>query len=68
MTLNLPNILTILRLAAAPGVAVMFLYFARPWADWFALVLFVLAAFTDFLDGYLAQSLKPIIAGKSMRC
>jgi len=58
MTLNLPNILTILRLAAAPGVVVMFLYFARPWADWFALILFVVAAFTDFLDGYLARAWK----------
>ncbi|MCG3269474.1 CDP-diacylglycerol--glycerol-3-phosphate 3-phosphatidyltransferase [Yoonia sp. I 8.24] len=55
MTLNIPNILTILRLAAAPGVAIMFLYFNRPWADWFALVLFVGAALTDFLDGYLAR-------------
>lgn len=55
MRWNLPNILTILRLIAAPGVAVMFLYFARPWADWFALVLFVGAAVTDFFDGYLAR-------------
>ncbi|MEM8536887.1 MAG: CDP-alcohol phosphatidyltransferase family protein, partial [Pseudomonadota bacterium] len=58
MTMNLPNILTILRLAAAPGVVVMFLYFARPWADWFALALFVVAACTDFLDGYLARAWK----------
>ncbi len=56
MTWNIPNILTLLRLLAAPGVAVMFLYFARPWADWFALILFVVAASTDWLDGYLARA------------
>ena len=58
MTWTLPNILTVLRLLAAPGVAVMFLYFARPWADWFALILFVGAAITDFIDGYLARAWK----------
>lgn len=55
MTWNLPNTLTFLRLLAAPGVAVMFLYFHRPWADWFALTLFVGAAITDWFDGYLAR-------------
>jgi len=55
MTWNLPNLLTLLRLLAAPGVAVMFLYFQRPWADWFALTLFVVAAITDWFDGYLAR-------------
>lgn len=55
MTWNIPNILTVLRLLAAPGVAVMFLYFHRPWADWFALALFVGAALTDWFDGYLAR-------------
>ena len=55
MTWNIPNILTVLRLLAAPGVAVMFLYFQRPWADWFALSLFVGAAITDWFDGYLAR-------------
>jgi CDP-diacylglycerol--glycerol-3-phosphate 3-phosphatidyltransferase len=55
MKLNLPNVLTVGRLIAAPGVAVMFLYFHRPWADWFALTLFVTAAITDYFDGYLAR-------------
>jgi CDP-diacylglycerol--glycerol-3-phosphate 3-phosphatidyltransferase len=55
MTWTIPNVLTTLRLLAAPGVAVMFLYFTRPWADWFALVLFVGAAITDWFDGYLAR-------------
>ena len=58
MKWNLPNILTIARLIAAPGVAVMFLYFTRPYADWFALVLFVLASLTDWIDGYLARAWK----------
>ena len=55
MTWTIPNILTILRLLAAPGVPVMFLYFHRPWADWAALALFLLAAITDWFDGYLAR-------------
>jgi len=58
MKWNLPNILTVLRLLAAPGLAVMFLYFTRPYADWFALILFITAAITDWFDGYLARSLK----------
>ena len=60
MHLNLPNLLTILRLVAAPGIAVMFLYFARPYADWYALILFFTAAITDFFDGYLARSWKQV--------
>lgn len=58
MKWNLPNILTVLRLLAAPGVAIMFLYFARPLADWLALLLFLGAAITDWFDGYLARAWK----------
>ncbi|GAA6174294.1 CDP-diacylglycerol--glycerol-3-phosphate 3-phosphatidyltransferase [Sulfitobacter pacificus] len=58
MKWNLPNILTLLRLIAAPMVAVMFLFFTRPYADWFALLLFVSAAVTDWFDGYLARAWK----------
>lgn len=56
MNWNIPNTLTVLRLFAAPAVAIMFLYFTRPYADWFALLLFVLASLTDWLDGYLARA------------
>jgi CDP-diacylglycerol--glycerol-3-phosphate 3-phosphatidyltransferase len=55
MTWTFPNILTVIRLLAAPGVALMFLYFTRPYADWFALMLFLGAAITDWFDGYLAR-------------
>lgn len=58
MSWNLPNILTLLRLLAAPGLAVMFLYFNRLYADWLALLLFVSAAVTDWFDGYLARAWK----------
>ncbi|MEE9387389.1 MAG: CDP-diacylglycerol--glycerol-3-phosphate 3-phosphatidyltransferase [Paracoccaceae bacterium] len=58
MRMTFPNILTLLRLLAAPAVAVLFIYFTRPWADWFALVLFVMAALTDWLDGRLARAWK----------
>lgn len=56
MKWNIPNILSVLRLVAAPMLAVMFLYFDRPYADWFALCLFVIASVTDWFDGYLARA------------
>lgn len=55
MTWNIPNILTVLRLISAPGVALAFLFLPRPFADWAALILFVGAAVTDWFDGYLAR-------------
>ena len=58
MRWTIPNTLTVLRLIAAPGLAVMFLYFDRPAADWYALALFVVAAVTDYVDGSLARAWK----------
>jgi CDP-diacylglycerol--glycerol-3-phosphate 3-phosphatidyltransferase len=56
MRWTIPNILTVFRLVAAPGVALAFVAFPRPVADWIAFSLFVLAALTDYMDGYLARA------------
>jgi len=55
MLFNLPNLLTLSRIAAIPVVLASF-YLPGTWANWVALVLFALAGFTDLLDGYLARS------------
>lgn len=55
MKMTIPNILTLFRLLAAPGVVVAFVLLPRPLADWVAFALFVGASVTDYLDGYLAR-------------
>ena len=53
---HLPNILTLLRVAMIPGV---YLAFSLPdlWGDLLALLVFSIAGFTDFFDGWLARKL-----------
>lgn len=58
MTWNVPNFLTVLRLVAAPCVALAFLVAERPMADWIAFWIFAIASITDFFDGYLARRYK----------
>lgn len=58
--LSLPNVLTYGRIAAVPIVAALLflsdiLAFGT-WLRWPALVIFALAAITDYFDGYLARS------------
>ncbi|MCA8879980.1 MAG: CDP-diacylglycerol--glycerol-3-phosphate 3-phosphatidyltransferase [Rhodobacteraceae bacterium] len=55
MVWTIPNTLTILRLIAAPCVALVFVAFPRPIADWVAFALFVGASLTDWFDGHLAR-------------
>lgn len=53
--LNLPNLLTLLRIVAVPVVVVALLN-ETPNGDKLAAVVFALAAVTDGLDGYIARS------------
>ena len=53
--LNLPNVLTVLRILLVPVVVVALLD-ATPNGSWLAAGVFALAAVTDGLDGYLARS------------
>ena len=52
--MNLPNKLSLLRVISVP-VFVFLLYLAATWSRWCALIVFILACVTDFLDGYLAR-------------
>jgi CDP-diacylglycerol--glycerol-3-phosphate 3-phosphatidyltransferase len=53
--LNVPNVLTLLRIVAVP-VLVVVLLGAIPGGDAVAAAVFALAALTDGLDGYIARS------------
>lgn len=58
MTLNLPNKLTVLRILMLPGFAVLFYIPLFGINNYLLTALFVLAAITDWFDGYLARRLK----------
>jgi CDP-diacylglycerol--glycerol-3-phosphate 3-phosphatidyltransferase len=53
---NAPNLLTLLRIVLIP-VFIAAYYLPFRWASLLAMALFVLAALTDWLDGYLARRL-----------
>jgi len=62
--LNLPNKLTLTRVLIVPVLVVVLL---TKLNDWLALAIFLVAAFTDFIDGYLARSRKQVTTlGKLM--
>jgi len=59
MLWNAPNILTLLRIALIP--IFIFVYgLPLQWSTTAAMALFILAALTDWLDGYLARRLNQI--------
>ncbi|MCI6574233.1 MAG: CDP-diacylglycerol--glycerol-3-phosphate 3-phosphatidyltransferase [Actinomycetaceae bacterium] len=53
--LNLPNVLTIIRLVLVP-VFIALYWVDTPERRWWAFAVFVLAALTDKLDGYFARA------------
>ena len=53
--MNLPNKLTVLRVIMIPMVMVCYMVDAIPFGKIIALSLFIIAAATDFLDGYIAR-------------
>lgn len=57
--MNLPNMLTILRILLIP-IFIIVLLVDTPRYDLIALGIFILAAFTDTLDGYLARKWKQV--------
>jgi CDP-diacylglycerol--glycerol-3-phosphate 3-phosphatidyltransferase len=57
--LNLPNILSIIRILLVPPLVVVLLT-KIPDKEWWGLGLFLLAALMDFLDGYLARRRKQV--------
>lgn len=55
MIWTIPNLLTVFRVLSAPCIALAFAIFDKPLAGWVAFVLFVTAALTDFVDGWVAR-------------
>jgi CDP-diacylglycerol--glycerol-3-phosphate 3-phosphatidyltransferase len=53
---SLPNALTIGRIVAVPLVVALF-YWSHPWSNPLAAIVFIAAAITDSLDGYVARRL-----------
>ena len=53
---TLPNFLTVGRIVAVPLVVVLF-YWTNPWSDPLAALVFIAAAITDSLDGWLARKM-----------
>ena len=56
--MNIPNRITLIRIILLPFMVFFYLAdFIAPWGKLVAFILFVLAAMTDKLDGYLARKL-----------
>lgn len=57
MNINIPNILTLVRISLIP-IFVLLFYLPFSWAPMATAIVFAIAALTDWLDGFLARKLK----------
>ena len=57
MQWNLPNILTTFRIAIIPVLVLMYLVHGWPWREEWLTAIFIIAAITDWADGYLARKM-----------
>lgn len=55
--MNIPNLLTLLRIALIPVFVVVF-FMSFSWSNFACAAIFTVAAITDWLDGYLARKLQ----------
>lgn len=53
---SLPNLLTYGRIVAIPAVVGLLFWPNETWMRWAALAIYVLAAVTDYFDGYIARA------------
>ena len=52
----MPNLLTYGRILAIPAVVGLLFWPREDWVRWIALAIYVIAAITDYFDGYLARA------------
>ena len=57
MLTNIPNLLTLSRIASIP-LLVGFFYIGSPLGNWLGLGVLIFAGATDFFDGYLARAMQ----------
>jgi CDP-diacylglycerol---glycerol-3-phosphate 3-phosphatidyltransferase len=57
--MNLPNAITVSRLFLTAGF-ILFVTFESTWGHFTALILFIIAAISDFVDGWLARKMNLI--------
>ena len=54
---NIPNFLTVTRIVLIPILVILF-YIPLPYGNYFTMVFFLIAVFTDWLDGVIARKLQ----------